>query len=163
MIPSKPAVESPWTKTWRIWTMPADTTVISSDARKHNESYQICFHNLQRFLGQMLTNWSPFLLRVLDQCNYLIRLSSRHQETVQKIQLCSTFYCHVRQDTSRKDIKIQLEQQPMGTTCYRSKEGKKAVKLSWPSGLRSPEAEHLRRARDRGVTGVATLFGLGKA
>lgn len=74
----------------------------------------------------------------------------------------------IQEETTGKDIKIQLEQQPMvinraivcrGTTCYRSKDGKKVVKLSWSSDLRPPEVEHLRRARDRGVTGVATLFG----
>jgi hypothetical protein len=74
----------------------------------------------------------------------------------------------IQEDTTGKDTKIQLEQQPMvihraivcrGTTCYRSKDGKKVVKLSWQSDLRPPEAEHLRRARDRRVTGVATLFG----
>jgi Fungal protein kinase len=74
----------------------------------------------------------------------------------------------IQEDTTGKDIKIQLEQQPMvrhraivcrGTNCYRSKDGKKVVKLSWPSDLRPPEAQHLRRARDRGVTGVATLCG----
>ena len=74
----------------------------------------------------------------------------------------------IQEDLTGKDVKIQLEQQPMvihraivcrGTTCFRSKDGKKVVKLSWPSDLRPPEAEHLRRARDRGVTGVATLFG----
>ena len=74
----------------------------------------------------------------------------------------------IQKDTTGKDIKIQLEQQPMiihraivfrGTTCYRSKDEKKVVKLSWPSDLRPSEAELLRRARDRGVTGVATLFG----
>lgn len=77
-------------------------------------------------------------------------------------------YITIQEDTTRKDVKIQLEQQPMvkhraivcrGTTCYRSKDGKKVVKLSWPSNLRPPEADHLRRARDSGVTGVATLFG----
>lgn len=74
----------------------------------------------------------------------------------------------IHEDTTGKDVKIQLEQQPMvvhraivcrGTTCYRSKDGKKVVKLSWPSDLRPPEVEHLRRARDSGVMGVATLFG----
>lgn len=45
------------------------------------------------------------------------------------------------------------------TICYRLKDRKKVVKLSWPSDLRPPKAEHLRRARDRGVMGVATLFG----
>ena len=77
-------------------------------------------------------------------------------------------YITIQEDTTGKDVKIQLEQQPMvkhraivcrGTTCYRSKDGKKVVKLSWPSNLRPPEADHLRRARDSGVTGVATLFG----
>ena len=74
----------------------------------------------------------------------------------------------IREDTTGKDIKIQLEPQPMvihraivcrGTTCYRSKDGKKVVKLSWPSDLRTPEVEHLRRARDCGVVGVAKLCG----
>ncbi len=74
----------------------------------------------------------------------------------------------IQEDTTGKDIKIQLEQQPMvihraivcrGTTCYCSKDWKKEVKLSWPSDLRPPEAKHLRRGRDRGVMGMATLFG----
>ena len=33
------------------------------------------------------------------------------------------------------------------------------VKLSWPSNLRPPEADLLRRARDHGVNGVAKLLG----
>src|SRR5271170_5600745 len=59
-------------------------------------------------------------------------------------------------------MKILLKQQPMviqqaivyqGTTCFSSKDGKQVVKLSWTS-----EADHLRRARDHGVEGVAKLL-----
>ncbi|MCJ1469210.1 hypothetical protein MMC07_007843 [Pseudocyphellaria aurata] len=74
----------------------------------------------------------------------------------------------IREYTTEKDIKIQLEQQSMvihraiicrGTTCYRSKDGTKVVKPSWPSdSRRPPEADLLRTARECGVTGVATLF-----
>jgi hypothetical protein len=48
-----------------------------------------------------------------------------------------------------------------GTTCFRSKDPKQVVKLPRPSDLRLPEADHLRRARDHGVEGVAKLFGHG--
>ena len=74
----------------------------------------------------------------------------------------------IQEETTGKDIKIQLKQQPMvinraivcgETTCYHSKDGKKVVKLSWPSDVQPPEVEHLCRARDCGVTGVATVFG----
>ena len=74
----------------------------------------------------------------------------------------------VTEDSTRKEMKILLEQQPMvihrvivcwGTTCFRLKDLKKVVKLSWPSNLRPPEADLLRRARDHGVDGVAKLLG----
>lgn len=74
----------------------------------------------------------------------------------------------IHEDKTGKNIKILLEQQPLviqraivcrGTTCYRSKDGKKVVKLSWPSDLRPQEASLLRRARKCGVKGVATLVG----
>jgi Fungal protein kinase len=74
----------------------------------------------------------------------------------------------IQDDVTKKDVKIQVEHQPMakqraivcrGTTCYRSKGGKRVVKLSWPSDLRPLEAEHLRWARDSGIKGVASLFG----
>jgi hypothetical protein len=39
------------------------------------------------------------------------------------------------------------------------KDLKQVVKLSWPSDLRPPEADLLRRARDHGVDGVAKLLG----
>lgn len=63
---------------------------------------------------------------------------------------------------------IKLEHQPIviqraiifqGTTCYRSKDGKNVVKLSWPSDLRLQEAKLLRRARKCGLKGVAMLIG----
>ncbi len=41
----------------------------------------------------------------------------------------------------------------------RLKDLKQVVKLSWPSDLRPPEADLLRRARDHGVDGVAKLLG----
>lgn len=74
----------------------------------------------------------------------------------------------IQEDSTKRDIKIQLEQKPLiiqraivcrGTTCYRSKDRKKVVKLSWPSDLRQQESKLLRRARENGVEGVATLVG----
>jgi hypothetical protein len=74
----------------------------------------------------------------------------------------------ITHDVTGKKTKIQLEQQPMvihqaiicqGTTCFRSKDRKQVIKLSWPSDLRLPEADLLRAARDHGVEGVANLFG----
>jgi hypothetical protein len=74
----------------------------------------------------------------------------------------------ITEDRTGRKRKILLEQQPMvvhkaivcrGTTCFRSKDLKHVVKLSWPSDLRPPEAGYLRRARDHGVEGVAKLLG----
>ena len=69
--------------------------------------------------------------------------------------------------------KLQLESDPIahqraivcrGTTCFRartsSSEGwRYVVEFSWVSGKRRPEADLLRLARERGVEGVAKLFG----
>lgn len=77
-------------------------------------------------------------------------------------------YITIQEHTTKKDIKIQLEQQPLiiqraivcrGTTCYRSKDRKTVVKISWPSDLRLQEAQLLYQARECGVKGVATLVG----
>jgi hypothetical protein len=74
----------------------------------------------------------------------------------------------ITEDRTGKKRKILLEQLPMvihkavvcrGTTCFRSKDLKHVVKLSWPSDLRLPEAGYLRRARDHGVESVAKLLG----
>lgn len=55
----------------------------------------------------------------------------------------------IHEDTTENEIEIQLENPPLviqraivcrGTACHRSKDGKKVVKLSWPSDLRPKEA-----------------------
>jgi hypothetical protein len=72
------------------------------------------------------------------------------------------------EDITGQKTKIQLEQNPMarqreivcrGTTCFRSKNSKQVVKLSWPPDPRPPEAHHLQLACDGGVEGVARLVG----
>lgn len=73
----------------------------------------------------------------------------------------------IQHDTTGKNIKIQFEQQFMiihriivcrKTTCYRSKNKKKIVKLFWSNDLRLSKAEHFRRTRDRETTNVITFF-----
>ena len=74
----------------------------------------------------------------------------------------------IQEETPGKNIKIQLKQQPMvinqaivcrRTTCYCSKDGKKVVKLFWPSDVQLPKVKHLFRSHNCRVTGVAMLFG----
>lgn len=77
----------------------------------------------------------------------------------------------VTEDATGSEARIQLEEEPMavrraivcrGTTCFNTKDLKQVVKLLWQSDLRPLEADHLRRARDHGVKGVARLFGHGR-
>ncbi|KAL9100405.1 MAG: hypothetical protein Q9163_004215 [Psora crenata] len=77
-------------------------------------------------------------------------------------------FISIIKDAIGKQTRVQVEPQPIvvqraivcrGTICFLSKDREKVVKLSWPSDLRPPEADHLRRARDYGVEGVARLFG----
>jgi hypothetical protein len=74
----------------------------------------------------------------------------------------------VTEDSTGKEVKILLEQQPTvirrvivyrGTTYFHPKDLKQVVKPSWLSDLWPPEAGLLRRARDHGVEGVAKLLG----
>ena len=74
----------------------------------------------------------------------------------------------VTEDSTGKEMKILLEQQSMvihraivcrGTTCFRSKDLKQVIKLSWPSDLWPSETDLLRRGHDHGVDGVAKLLG----
>jgi hypothetical protein len=74
----------------------------------------------------------------------------------------------VTEDSTGKEMKILLEQQPTvirrvivyrGTTYFHPKDLKQVVKPSWLSDLWPPEADLLRRARDHGVEGVAKLLG----
>ncbi|MCJ1349377.1 hypothetical protein MMC31_007617 [Peltigera leucophlebia] len=67
-----------------------------------------------------------------------------------------------------KKKELQLERQPFvkqraivcrGTTCYRTSDQEIVVKFSWTSDKRSPEANYLNLARERGVTGLASLLG----
>ena len=74
----------------------------------------------------------------------------------------------IQDDATKKDVKIQLEQQSMikqraiiyrRIIYYRSKDDKSIIKFSWLSDLRSLKIEYFRRARDREIIDVASLFG----
>ena len=78
----------------------------------------------------------------------------------------------VIEDTTGKERRLQLESDLMayqqaivcrGTSCFRarlpSSDLRYVVKFSWTSDKRRPEVELLRLARERGVEGVAKLFG----
>ena len=71
-------------------------------------------------------------------------------------------------DTTGKKKEFQLEQNPFfkqratvcrGTTCYRTSDQETVVKFSWTSDKRPSEAKFLNIARERGVTGLASLLG----
>ncbi|KAI9776690.1 MAG: hypothetical protein M1839_009417 [Geoglossum umbratile] len=82
-------------------------------------------------------------------------------------------YIMFRAEGKTKEEKLCLEEEPIafqhaivcrGTTCYRAKRvGTKSwefvVKFSWRSDKRQAEGELLRLAKERGVWGVAQLFG----
>ncbi len=77
------------------------------------------------------------------------------------------------EDATGKERRLQLQSVPIayqratvsrGTSCFRartlnSKDLRYVVKFSWVSDKRRPEADLLRLARERGVKGVAKLFG----
>jgi hypothetical protein len=77
------------------------------------------------------------------------------------------------EDTTGKERRLQLEVDPIayqraivcrGTSCFRartlsSKNLQYVAKFSWVSDKRRPEADLLRLGRERGVEGVARLFG----
>ncbi len=79
----------------------------------------------------------------------------------------------IMEDATGKERRLQLESVPIayqraivcrGTSCFRartlnSKDLRYVVKFSWVSDKRRPEADLLRLARERGVKGVAKLFG----
>ncbi|KAL9130813.1 MAG: hypothetical protein Q9175_006929 [Cornicularia normoerica] len=79
----------------------------------------------------------------------------------------------VVEDATGKERRLQLESIPIayqraivcrGTSCFRattpsSEDLRYVVKFSWVSDKRRPEADLLRLARERGVEGVAKLFG----
>ncbi|KAL8847182.1 MAG: hypothetical protein Q9221_007767 [Calogaya cf. arnoldii] len=79
----------------------------------------------------------------------------------------------VVEDATGKERRLQLEPDPIasqraivcrGTSCFRartpsSEDLRYVVKFSWVSDKRRPEADLLRLARERGVKGVAKLFG----
>ncbi|KAL8747174.1 MAG: hypothetical protein Q9190_000914 [Brigantiaea leucoxantha] len=79
----------------------------------------------------------------------------------------------VAEDATGKKTKLQLNLTPIahqraivcrGTTCFRagtlgSNNPQYVAKFSWVSDKRRPEADLLRLARERGVEGVANLFG----
>ncbi|KAL9098173.1 MAG: hypothetical protein Q9163_006116 [Psora crenata] len=79
----------------------------------------------------------------------------------------------VVEDATGKETKLQLDPAPIayqraivcrGTSCFRAKTPSSrnfqyVAKFSWVSDKRRPEADLLRLARERGVKGVAKLFG----
>ena len=79
----------------------------------------------------------------------------------------------ITEDTTKKERRLQLESDLIayqraivcrGTSCFRasipsSKDPRYVVKFSWTSDKRKPEAYLLRLARERGVEGIAKLFG----
>jgi len=79
----------------------------------------------------------------------------------------------VMEDATGKERRLQLESVPIahqraivccGTSCFRAKtpsseDLRYVAKFSWVSDKRRPEVDLLRLARERGVEGVAWLFG----
>ena len=79
----------------------------------------------------------------------------------------------ITEDDTKKERRLQLESGLIayqraivcrGTSCFRasipsSQDPRYVVKFSWTSDKRQPEADLLRLARERGVEGIAKLFG----
>lgn len=71
-------------------------------------------------------------------------------------------------DTTREKKEFQMEKNTFvkqraiicrGTICYRTSDHETVVKFSWASDKRPLEAKYLNLAREKGVTGPASLLG----
>ncbi len=149
--------------------------------RRYVHAFTLCGNDMQAWVFDRSGPYSSTAFDIHEEPERFIRTIAAYVMMSDEELGLDTFierddgdrFITVMEDATGKERRLQLEPVPIahqraivcrGTSCFRartpsSKDLQYVAKFSWVSDKRRPEADLLRLARERGVEGVAKLFG----
>jgi len=149
--------------------------------RRYVHAFTLCGNDMQAWVFDRSGPYSSTAFDIHEEPERFIRMIAAYVMMSDEELGLDTFierddddrFIIVVEDATGKERRLQLEPVPIahqraivcrGTSCFRartpsSKDLQYVAKFSWVSDKRRPEADLLRLARERGVEGVAKLFG----
>ena len=149
--------------------------------RRYVHAFTLCGNDMQAWVFDRSGPYSSTAFDIHEEPERFIRTIAAYVMMSDEDLGLDTFierddgdqFITVVEDATGKERRLQLESIPIayqraivcrGTSCFRatppsSEDLRYVVKFSWVSDKRRPEADLLRLARERGVEGVAKLFG----
>jgi len=153
----------------------------SQPTRRFVHAFTLCGNDMRAWVFDRSGPYSSTVFDIHEEPERFIRTIAAYAMMSDEELGLDTFierddgdqFITVVEDATGKERRLQLEPVPIayqraivcrGTSCFRartpsSKDLQYVVKFSWVSDKRRPEADLLRLARERGVKGVAKLFG----
>lgn len=149
--------------------------------RRYVHVFTLCGNDMQAWVFDRSGPYSSTAFDIHEKPECFIRMIAAYVMMSDEELGLDTFierddgdrFITVMEDATGKERRLQLEPFPIahqraivcrGTSCFRaktsgSKDFQYVAKFSWVSDKRRPEADVLKLARERGVEGVAKLFG----
>ena len=149
--------------------------------RRYVHAFTLCGNDMQAWVFDRSGPYSSTVFDIHKEPERFIRTMAGYVMMSDEELGLDTFierddgdqFITVVEDATGKERRLQLEPIPIarqraivcrGTSCFRawtpsSENLQYVAKFSWVSAKRQPEADLLRLARERGVEGVAKLFG----
>ena len=149
--------------------------------RRYIHAFTLCGNNMQAWVFDRSGPYSSVVFDIHQEPKQFIQIIAGYAIMTDEELGLDTFieqdgenqFITVVEDATGKGKKLQLEPNLIahqraivcrGTACFRAKipsseDVQHVVKFSWTSDQRQPEGDLLKMARERGVQGVAKLFG----
>jgi len=153
----------------------------SQPTRRYVHAFTLCGNEMRAWVFDRSGSYSSTVFDIHEEPELFIRTIAAYVMMSDEELGLDTFierddgdqFITIVEDATGKERRLQLESVPIayqraivcrGTSCFRartlnSKDLRYVVKFSGVSDKRRPEADLLRLARERGVKGVAKLFG----
>jgi hypothetical protein len=153
----------------------------SQPTRRYVHAFSLCSSHMEAWVFDRSGPFGLTVFDIHDELERFIRMITGYVMMSDEELGLDTFieregtgrFIIITEDATGKEKRLHLDSGPIayqraivcrGTSCFRamalgSKNPQYVVKFSWTSDKRPPEADLLRLARQRGVEGVAKLFG----
>ena len=153
----------------------------SQPTRRYVHAFSLCGNSMEAWVFDRSGPFGMAAFDIHDEPERFIRMIAGYVMMSDDELGLDTFterdgtrqFITITEDATGKEERLRLDPSPIayqraivcrGTACFRamaldSKYWQYVVKFSWTSDRRAPETDLLRLARQRGVSGVAELFG----
>ena len=153
----------------------------SQPTRRYVHAFSLCGNSMEAWVFDRSGPFGMAAFDIHDEPERFIRMIAGYVMMSDDELGLDTFterdgtrqFITITEDATGKEERLRLDPSPIayqraivcrGTACFRamaldSEYPQYVVKFSWTSDRRAPETELLRLARQRGVSGVAELFG----